>query len=264
MIRVNRKFSILGVVVLMVITVMATVAVSFAKQDEEGSNGKEKVTLCHKGKNTITVGAPAVKAHLAHGDVIGPCSDTRTTPPPDGTTLTLTTQATPEVTLGAAISDTATLEGATPNATGDITFKLYGPFPLNADPNTDTCVDPDLNAVSPVAGNLVTTLGPFPIGDPDPANNGAYVVSSGDYDPEPPLAPGRYQWVASYSGDPNDPQNEPVSSECKAEGEQSVVNEAPPTSATEGQYGGWRDRQDRKASEGHKEHRHYQWRHRPE
>lgn len=33
-------------------------------------DGKEKV--CHKGK-TIEVGAPAVDAHLAHGDKKGPC-----------------------------------------------------------------------------------------------------------------------------------------------------------------------------------------------
>ena len=35
--------------------------------------GKVKVTLCHKGKKTITVGAPAVKAHLKHGDRLGRC-----------------------------------------------------------------------------------------------------------------------------------------------------------------------------------------------
>ena len=34
--------------------------------------GKTKVTLCHKGK-TITVGAPAVKAHVRHGDHVGSC-----------------------------------------------------------------------------------------------------------------------------------------------------------------------------------------------
>ena len=34
--------------------------------------GKTKVTLCHKGK-TITVGQPAAKAHLRHGDKLGPC-----------------------------------------------------------------------------------------------------------------------------------------------------------------------------------------------
>ncbi len=32
-----------------------------------------KVTICHKGKRTISVGAPAVPAHLAHGDTLGPC-----------------------------------------------------------------------------------------------------------------------------------------------------------------------------------------------
>jgi hypothetical protein len=35
--------------------------------------GKTKVTLCHKGKKTITVGAPAVKAHMRHGDTLGRC-----------------------------------------------------------------------------------------------------------------------------------------------------------------------------------------------
>jgi len=34
--------------------------------------GKTKVTLCHKGK-TITVGKPAAKAHLRHGDTLGRC-----------------------------------------------------------------------------------------------------------------------------------------------------------------------------------------------
>ena len=38
-----------------------------------GDGGQDKVTLCHKGKNTITVGAPAVHAHLAHGDRLGAC-----------------------------------------------------------------------------------------------------------------------------------------------------------------------------------------------
>jgi hypothetical protein len=35
--------------------------------------GKTKVTLCHKGKKSITVGKPAVKAHLRHGDKLGRC-----------------------------------------------------------------------------------------------------------------------------------------------------------------------------------------------
>jgi hypothetical protein len=41
---------------------------------ERGSGaGQQKVTLCHKGKNTITVGKPAREAHLRHGDTLGPC-----------------------------------------------------------------------------------------------------------------------------------------------------------------------------------------------
>ena len=35
--------------------------------------GKHKVTICHKGKKSITVGAPAAKAHLRHGDKLGRC-----------------------------------------------------------------------------------------------------------------------------------------------------------------------------------------------
>ena len=38
----------------------------------QGAYGK-KVTVCHKGKKTISVGGPAVKAHLRHGDTLGRC-----------------------------------------------------------------------------------------------------------------------------------------------------------------------------------------------
>jgi hypothetical protein len=34
--------------------------------------GKHRVTICHKG-HTIKVAPPAVKAHLRHGDHLGPC-----------------------------------------------------------------------------------------------------------------------------------------------------------------------------------------------
>jgi hypothetical protein len=38
-----------------------------------GGGGHDKVTLCHKDKNTLTVGAPAQAAHLRHGDGLGAC-----------------------------------------------------------------------------------------------------------------------------------------------------------------------------------------------
>jgi hypothetical protein len=105
------------------------------------------------------------------------------------------------------------LTGATANATGGITFKLYGPFTA-ADATTDTCV----------AGTLVTTLGPVAIGSPNASGN--YVGGSGEYTP---TAVGRYQWVASYSGDPN---NTAVSSACKDANEASVVTKGNSSLAT--------------------------------
>lgn len=48
-----------------VLAVMAVVSVMEA--------GQTKVTLCHKGKNTLTVADSAAAAHYAHGDLPGPC-----------------------------------------------------------------------------------------------------------------------------------------------------------------------------------------------
>ena len=218
MIRVSRNVSILSIMVMMTVTVMLSATVAFATPNQ-GGNGQAKVTLCHKDMNTITVGEPAVAAHERHGDTLGACAEA----PPEGTTLDLTTMATTPVTLGDPISDTATLSGATSDATGTMTFKLYGPF-TDADTSTDTCVDPD--PANNVTGNLVTPpIEVTSLGSPDASGN--YVVSSGDYTP---TTVGRYQWVVSYSGDAN---NGAVLSECKAANEASVVTEPPPTSTTE-------------------------------
>ena len=41
---------------------------------EQGRGGsQQKITLCHKNKNTLTVGAPALAAHQRHGDTQGAC-----------------------------------------------------------------------------------------------------------------------------------------------------------------------------------------------
>ena len=38
--------------------------------------GQEKVTICHNDTITITIGAPAVDAHLSnHGDTLGACAE---------------------------------------------------------------------------------------------------------------------------------------------------------------------------------------------
>ena len=41
--------------------------------EKEFDGNPGKVTLCHKGRVTISVGAPAKPAHLRHGDSLGGC-----------------------------------------------------------------------------------------------------------------------------------------------------------------------------------------------
>jgi len=210
MILLNRNISILSVMVMMTIAVMATVTVAFATPNE-GSNGQAKVEICHKGQ-IITVAEPAVAAHVRHGDDPALCEN------PDGTTPVLTTQATTPVTLGDLISDTATLAGATSDATGTITFTLYGPYDASVDPateQTDPCA----------AGDLVFTSDPIDIGTADAQGN--YVVESPEFEP---TEVGRYQWIASYSGDD---KNEPSTTLCRDDDEASVVSEASSTVGTE-------------------------------
>ncbi|MHA7648097.1 cadherin-like domain-containing protein [Nitrosopumilus sp. S4] len=41
--------------------------------DDNNDDSNDKVILCHKGKNTLSVSENAVSAHLKHGDEIGKC-----------------------------------------------------------------------------------------------------------------------------------------------------------------------------------------------
>jgi hypothetical protein len=67
------------------------------KSKGKKAGAQAKVTLCHKpgtpDEQTISVGAPAVDAHLGHGDTRGPCPGPTTT-----TTSTTTTTAAPTTT----------------------------------------------------------------------------------------------------------------------------------------------------------------------
>jgi hypothetical protein len=61
-------------VCLVALLLLSLGATAGAKPGPPGKGtGRVKVTLCHKGK-TIRVAAPAVKAHLRHGDRVGRCS----------------------------------------------------------------------------------------------------------------------------------------------------------------------------------------------
>ena len=120
-------------------------------------------------------------------------------------TPTLSTQASPSVAIGQAVSDTATLAGGN-NPTGSIAFSLYGP-------NDANCTGPAVFAATvPVAGN------------------GSY--GSGTFSP---TVAGTYRWVAAYSGDS---ANDAVSSACNAPNESVVVTRARPTITTQASAGG--------------------------
>jgi uncharacterized repeat protein (TIGR01451 family) len=117
---------------------------------------------------------------------------------------TLTTQASPGITVGGMISDSATLAGGS-SPTGSITFDLYGPD----------------DAACSGAIAFTATVAVF--------GNGLY--PSGSF--APPQA-GTYRWVASYSGDSS---NNAAASPCNAANESVVVSQAAPTLTTQASAG---------------------------
>ena len=112
-------------------------------------------------------------------------------------TPTIATTASPTVTAGNTISDTATLAGGVAPG-GSITFTLF---------STVGCTGTALfTSVVTVSGN-----GVYP--------SGAFTTT----------APGTYNWVAVYSGDAN---NASVTSPCGAVNESVTVTQATPTIST--------------------------------
>ena len=57
----------------LVVSVAAVTLSATADAKQKPGAGKTKVVICHKGRVTIRVGLPAVKAHLRHGDTLGRC-----------------------------------------------------------------------------------------------------------------------------------------------------------------------------------------------
>lgn len=60
--NLSKKFKLLGGIILSIIILTAF-----------SVNNKRKVTICHKGKVTLSISANALQAHLNHGDHIGLC-----------------------------------------------------------------------------------------------------------------------------------------------------------------------------------------------
>lgn len=55
--------------------VLAAVVAVVGISVNAAGNGQEKVLMCHNNNVTIEIGAPAVEAHMNHGDVPGACDD---------------------------------------------------------------------------------------------------------------------------------------------------------------------------------------------
>lgn len=109
-------------------------------------------------------------------------------------------QASAPVALGGTVFDTATIATSTdPGPTGTMSFALFGP-------GAPTCAGtPAFTSSRPVQGN------------------GSY-----SSDPFVPVAPGTYRWVASYSGDADDPG---ATTPCDDPAQQVEVRAADPSSA---------------------------------
>jgi len=62
---------------LVVVSLVAAGGVGFARNSVSAGQYQygKKVTICHKGKVTITISRSALPAHLAHGDKLGPCDE---------------------------------------------------------------------------------------------------------------------------------------------------------------------------------------------
>jgi uncharacterized repeat protein (TIGR01451 family)/fimbrial isopeptide formation D2 family protein len=113
----------------------------------------------------------------------------------------ISTSAAEDVTVGASISDSATLSGATADAGGSITFKAYGP-------DDATC-----------SGTAAFTSAPFAV-----SGNDTYGPASFS-----PATAGTYRWIASYSGDA---KNLSSTGACNDEGENDTVNKDNPGIST--------------------------------
>ena len=114
----------------------------------------------------------------------------------------ISTSANQTVAIGATISDTAVLSGATSDAGGTITFKAYGP------------ADNDCNGTPAFVSDPIAVSG-----------NGSYGPVS--FTPD---TAGTYHWIATYSGDG---KNRGSHGDCLDAGENDTVSKATPSIATD-------------------------------
>jgi uncharacterized repeat protein (TIGR01451 family) len=130
----------------------------------------------------------------------GACNDAGENDTVNKVTPAISTVASADITIGASISDTATVTGGL-NPTGTVTFNLYGP-------NDATCANAAVftSANRPLSGGTATSAS------------------------FTPTLVGTYRWIATYNGDAN---NNSVSGACNDANESVVVIKAHPSITTE-------------------------------
>ena len=220
----TRKVSILSVVAaVIVVSVLWVATVAFAEQDDEGGQDN-KVPLCHNG-HTITVGEPAMAAHLKHheDDTSGACgktavtsttgtTETTTTPGSPITTSTVTGTTSTTGTTNTAISTADTTTGTTDTTgtntvTAASTSSTTGTSSTAAPTGTTTTsdrvvavpcgqdLDAIVNADDPMIGTLFQLEGgcTYPVdtmvelneGDEIAGPQGTFIERPPAFDPEP-------------------------------------------------------------------------------
>lgn len=80
----------------------STAAALTTTGDTNAGTGQQKMDVCHKtgngGQHTINIAAPAVPAHVAHGDSVGACLTTTATTAPTTTAAGTSTSTTTSTT----------------------------------------------------------------------------------------------------------------------------------------------------------------------
>lgn len=132
-----------------------------------------QVTICHippgnpAAKHTITVGAPALNAHLGHGDTLGACGTGTTTPPTTDTTPPVISNL--SVTTVSSSSTTITWTTNEP-ATSKVYYGTTSPLNLGSASNVSSTTLVTSHSIG-LTSLLATTTYYYVVESKDAANN---------------------------------------------------------------------------------------------
>lgn len=139
------------------------------------TGGTLKITVCHKeekkhGGETISIGAPALSAHLAHGDTLGACSAKGTTTP-DVTAPVISSLAATSITTSAATIKWNTNE----NADTTVWYGTVNPIDISSTTSATKVTNPNLGTTHEISlsGLLPNTTYYYIVASKDASGNQA-------------------------------------------------------------------------------------------